>query len=702
MGPPQFEGNGECLVFDYGLTLKSGELFFASKSQSDGSEESAAGLYFRDTRFLRTFDVTLNDHPLEVLSVKNPGLDTATVYLTNPAVSDALGERVPGHQLSIIASFRLDDQLSVTIDMHSFYSRPFIGVLKIELDADFRDLFDVRGFRRVHRGTRSPIENDHLPLFFGYRGVDGVPASTTVDIENRDGVQVNLLDTGGAGVELSLNLQPGESVVKKLSVTPHSPVQPDRAPEMPIERSAQVRTGHLQLDNVLAQAERDLEGLDTPFAEGTMPAAGIPWFVAPFGRDSLIVGLQTLHLRPSSAIGTLQVLATLQGTKEDPITDEQPGKILHEVRYGEMARAKEIPHRPYYGTVDATPLFAWLVAEASIWTGDDAVWENFKPHAKRALEWVETFGDVDGDGLVEYPTQTQSSAHISHKVWKDSHDSLHYANGRPGTGLIAAVEVQGYVFAAYDRLSVAASMFGDVEWSRALRERAKRTRDNVEDTFWLEAEGFYAQALDGEKQPIGAISSNPGHLLFAGLPSSERAAKVAARLTASDMSCGWGIRTLSALMPTYNPMSYHNGSVWPHDNSLAIAGLYKYGLRQEAESIVEALLRATNVNPDSRLPELYCGYEFTGGDHEKPVAYPVSCNPQAWASGAFPLIVRSMLGLTVDPESRSLRLAPQLPAWIEAVELSNIHVLGTSGSIRLARSESGFEVSAAELSLSRA
>ncbi len=423
-----------------------------------------------------------------------------------------------------------------------------------------------------------------------------------------------------------------------------------------------------------------------------MPAAGIPWFVAPFGRDSLIVGLQTLHLRPESALGTLQVLATLQGNEVVRETEEEPGKILHEMRYGEMARAREIPHRPYYGTVDATPLFAWLVAEAALWTGDAEVWRRFKPHAERALQWCEEYGDLDGDGLIEYSTATQSSAHISHKVWKDSHDSLHYPDGRPVTGLIAAVEVQGYLFAAYDRLAIAAGQFGDVEWGQWLRERAEAVRATVESQFWLEDEGYYAQALNGEKQPIGSISSNPGHLLFAGLPAPERAQRVAARMISSDLDSGWGLRTLSAASASYNPMSYHNGSVWPHDNSLAIAGLYRYGLANEGARLVDGLLAAATADPKLRLPELYCG--FPRGDADTaPVAYPVSCSPQAWAAGALPLIVRAMLGLQFDLDTKCLTANPHLPNWLNKIEITGVRVGGATGALSISRAGGGYDVS---------
>jgi glycogen debranching enzyme len=668
-------------VFDYGLTLKAGELFFASNSLSDGNQESAAGLYFRDTRFLNEFTVMLNGAPLEMLLVKSTALNRALVYLTNPAISDARDERIPGHQLSIVAEIELSDRLTVTFTVHNYRASPFAGVLSIVLDADFRDLFDVRGFRRDQRGVRLPVATAHLPIYFGYRGTDGVPASTTVGVGELSDARVLLNEGTGATLEISLDVPPASEVQHTLMIVPSAPDQPDRVAPAASERSATTRTGNELLDAVLAQSARDLEGLDTPFAQGTMPAAGIPWFVAPFGRDSLIVGLQTLHLRPESAVGTLQVLAALQGTCADPITNEQPGKILHEVRYGEMARTKEIPHRPYYGSIDATPLFAWLVAEASIWTGDELVWNTFRPHAERALAWIETDGDVDGDGLVEYPTHIQSSAHISHKVWKDSFDSLHYTDGRPGIGSIAAVEVQGYVFAAYSRLADAAEMFGDADWALTLRDRAEQIRRTVEEKFWLEDVGFYAQALDGEKRPIGAISSNPGHLLFAGLPSAERAARVAERLTSPEMSSGWGIRTLSTAMASYNPMSYHNGSVWPHDNSLAVAGLYRYGLREAAESVVNGLLGAVEFDPDGRLPELYCGYPRTGTTRERPVAYPVSCNPQAWASGTFPLIVRAMLGLQVDPATKSLQVKPQLPEWISSIEISGMHVLGKTEKV---------------------
>lgn len=688
-------------MFDYGLTLKSGELFFASNTQSDGNQESAAGLYFRDTRFLSEFSVALNGSPLEMLAVKSSNLDRTLVYLTNPAIADAHGERIPGHQLSVIASIELSDRLTATFTVHNYHPGSFSGTLAVALDADFRDLFDVRGFRRDARGVRLPVETTHLPMYFGYRGVDGVPASTSIDVSDRGSANVRLGEGMRATIEIELDIPAGAEALHTITIIPAAPEQRNRVSASAVTPSAKIHTGHNVLDAVLAQAARDLEGLDTPFAQGTMPAAGIPWFVAPFGRDSLIVGLQTLHLRPASALGTLQVLASLQGAKEDPMTDEQPGKILHEVRYGEMARTMEIPHRPYYGTVDATPLFAWLVAEASMWTGDEQVWNTFKPHAVRALEWIETYGDVDGDGLIEYPTSTQSSAHISHKVWKDSWDSLHYPDGRPGSGLIAAVEVQGYVYAAYTRLADAAERFGDASWAASLRERAGRVRAEVEEKFWLEADGFYAQALDSDKQPIGAISSNPGHLLFAGLPSAERAARMAARLVSPEMSSGWGIRTLSTSMASYNPMSYHNGSVWPHDNSLIAAGLYRYGLREAAETIVTGLLRAAEFDPDWRLPELYCGYPRTGDVHERPVAYPVSCNPQAWASGAFPLIIRAMLGLHVASETPVLRIDPQLPDWLDAVTISDLHVLGANGSISVSRSEHSFDIVANGVTISK-
>jgi glycogen debranching enzyme len=431
--------------------------------------------------------------------------------------------------------------------------------------------------------------------------------------------------------------------------------------------------------------------LQTSFPHGRLTAAGIPWFVAPFGRDSLIAGLQTLHIAPGYATDTLRTLAALQGDTTDAFREEEPGKILHEMRYGEMARLGEIPHTPYFGSVDATPLFVMLFAETVRWTADEAFYRELLPNVQRALEWIERCGDRDGDGLVEYTTLTADAAHIAHQGWKDSHDSLHDIAGRPCSGTIALVEVQGYVHAAYRWLSELAELYGDASWAADLRARSERIRCLVEEQFWLPDAGYYAQALDEEKDAVAAISSNSGHLLYCGLPSVERGRAVAARLRQADLDSGWGVRTLAAGMAAYNPMSYHNGSVWPHDNSLIAAGLARYGEVGGLERIASALFSAAERLPDRRLPELYCG--FPRDEHAAaPVPYPVSCSPQAWAAGAAPLLVRAMLGLEVDVKRAVLRVAPALPAWLGHVRIEGLEALGSRFDLTVERDGAGYRV----------
>jgi glycogen debranching enzyme len=363
------------------------------------------------------------------------------------------------------------------------------------------------------------------------------------------------------------------------------------------------------------------------------------------------------------------------------------------MRYGEMARLGEIPHTPYYGSVDATPLFVMLFAETVRWTPDEALYRELLPHAKRALRWIEEWGDRDGDRLVEYATRLEGGTHIIHQGWKDSHDSLHHLDGRPVSGNIALVEVQGYVYAAYSWLAEAAELFGEAAWAAELRERAADVQRIVEERFWLPDAGYYAQAIDTEKRPVEAISSNPGHLLFCGLPAPERARAVAARLRRPDLDSGWGVRTLSTEMVTYNPMSYHNGSVWPHDNSLIAAGLGRYGETDGMERIASAIFAAARRFPERRLPELYCGFARNEGDAaDAPVPYPVSCSPQAWAAGSAMLLVRELLGLRPNPHHERLRVAPTFPEWLHRVRLEGVQALGQTFDLDVERDASEYRV----------
>ncbi len=708
-------------MLDDNLVLKSDELYLVGDISTDGSGERATGLYLRDTRHLSQFRVTLNGTRLDRLSAHVHDAASATVTTTNSLIRLPDGAILHPHQLVLEQAVTLHDGIQLTVTLQNFSSMTLPLSLGFEFASDFRDLFDIRGFRRDRRGECLAPRLEERTVVLGYRGLDDQVVETAVTFDRPasvalrriaadrhddlvpllpgfDEVGLEPAQSGepGAMATFDILLSPGERWELQTSIRPHPAGERAIAAtsssrtQVP-QDGATVTTDDPFFNRVLARCEADLASLLTTFPEGALPAAGIPWYVAPFGRDSLIVGLQTYHLRPRQAAGTLRVLAALQGDTIDETREEEPGKILHEMRYGEMARRGEVPHSPYFGTVDATPLFVWLFAETVAWTADDDLYRDLLPNVRRALEWIERHGDKDGDGLVEYRTDSHGVGHITHQVWKDSFDSLHYPDGRPATGWIAAVEVQGYLYASFARLAEVVAAQGDASWAAELRAKAESVRQKVEREFWLEQEGYYAQALGHDKQPVGAISSNPGHLLICGLPSADRAARVAERLRMPDLDSGWGIRTLSSAMATYNPMSYHNGSVWPHDNSLIAAGLFRYGEAPAGGRVAEALLSAAQTYPLERLPELYCGFARRRGANDAPVNYPVSCSPQAWASGALPLIVRAMLGLRVDVGRRRLVVSPVFPEWLNDVTIRNMRILGRTGSLTVRRVESGYK-----------
>jgi glycogen debranching enzyme len=716
-------------VLHQDLVLKHNELYLVGESQSDGSGERATGLYARDTRFLDSWDLRINGVPLEPLDARVLGPDRAVVVGANgPLAADGVEITEPVRPLTIAVEqdVELGADLRVRIRLGNFSGHALPLTVSLEVGGDFRDIFDIRGFPRHLRGgvyLPSIWQDNALTLGFTDRcgatagllvrfseppsltipspaedepeaepivllpGFDHVGEAQLLPPPPRDTAFFPLTLEAGASWELLVTLAPVPAGEQPIAAVDSAPGRGDRG------RVTRITTDRPEINRVLDRAADDLAMLHTSFQDGRLTAAGIPWFVAPFGRDSLISSLQTLHLTPDRAIETLRTLAALQGRTLDPFREEEPGKILHEMRYGEMARLGEIPHRPYYGSIDATPLFVMLFAETVRWTADETLYRDLLPHVRRALEWIEHWGDRDGDLLVEYSTQSSESAHIVHQGWKDSHDSLHDADGQPVSGNIALVEVQGYVFAAYSWLAEIVAHYGDEAWAADLRERSIAVRHLVEERFWLPEEHYYAQALDGEKRPVAAISSNSGHLLYCGLPSPERGRLVAARLRGRDLDSGWGVRTLGTCMSTYNPMSYHNGSVWPHDNSLIAAGLGRYGESGGLAVIASALFAAAEQLPDHRLPELYCGFarhEEAIGD--APVPYPVSCSPQAWAAGAAPLLMRAMLGLEADPAKGMLRVAPAFPDWLSRVRIDGLEALGHRLDLEVVRDAAGYRV----------
>jgi len=705
------------------IVLKSGELYLVGNISTDGSRERATGLYLRDTRHLSRFRVTINDMEPELLSAFPRNATHGAIISANPHLRCNNGEVVLAQQILLEQSIMLDDRLRVTFTVQNFHRSAVALTLKMETAADFRDLFDVRGFPRSDRGTWRVPRLDDREITFGYTSLDGLIAETRITfdrdphfVRRRLATDLNKgMDPILPGTEelpfahetrkmpevlamFDVTLEPQECWLLSVEVIPIPACGPPIVGTVPRDSTpALVQSNNRTFNKLMLRCRQDLEALQTSFPDGALPAAGIPWFVAPFGRDSVIAGLQTLPLYPERSVGILRVLAALQGTKIDAVREEQPGKILHEMRYGEMARLGEVPHSPYYGSIDATPLWLWLFAETVAWTGDEDLFRELLPNARLAVDWIQRFGDVDGDGLVEYLGTAHTRGYITHQVWKDSYDSLNHADGAPVSGPVAAVEVQGYVYAAYRKLAEVCSEFNEVEWATELRQRAEAIRCLVEDQFWLPALEFYAQALDGAKQPVKVLSSNPGHLLMCELPSQDRAERLMRRMLQADLNSGRGIRTLSSEAITYNPMSYHNGSIWPHDNSMIGAGFFRYREWEAGHAITTALFDVAQEEDLFRLPELYCGFGRHGNYEEAVVPYPVSCSPQAWAAGAMPLLVCSMLGMEVDLKSRRLTLSPSLPKWLDEITIYDLTVLGSRGSLIVRRAGSGCAIESATL-----
>jgi len=521
------------------------------------------------------------------------------------------------------------------------------------------------------------------------------PAQAFGPIDNRSDDQV--LSGGSVRFTWELSLEPGERHELGWTIWPTTTETSDRRaaddrpatlfPEPPRvtgddgagayhawgRGTTAIQTDHELFNLTLNRSLADLRLLinDGPGPDQRYVAAGVPWFATLFGRDALISSFQSLAFRPQIAVETLEVLAAYQATESDDWRDADPGKILHELRTGEMALAGELPHTPYYGSIDSTPLWLILFAATYDWTGDKAFVDKLWPNALRALEWIDRYGDLDGDGFVEY--ERRSSRGLVNQGWKDSGDCIRDRHGTLATVPVALAEVQGYVFDAKRRIAELAAMRGDETLAARLRSEAEVLRRRFEDAYWVEDERYYAMALDGAKRQMDAFGSNAGQCLWSGIASPARARDVADRLMSPAMFSGWGIRTYAADQPGYNPIGYHTGSVWPHDTSLIAAGLKRYGFDEESNRLVGHVFQAAQHFPDFRLPELFCGFDR---DHSAlPVPYPVACSPQAWAAGASFLFVETMLGLRAKAGQHELELHhPKLPDWLGKVTLTNLRV----------------------------
>ena len=675
--------------------LKHGDTFAVFDGHGDvtpaGNREQ--GLYHRGTRHLSLYVLHLEGHAPTLLnaSVRQDN-SVLRVDLTNPDFA-LDGCTIPHGTLHLArAVFVYDGVLYKRLSVRSFHGAPLDLTLTLHLAADFADIFEVRGTVRARRGEALAPEVEADRLVLGYRGLDGVVRRTRLTFAPAPNAltgtearfRVHLPPHRAVDLEVAVACEEVDAATgrrKAPSANGHGGTASGafeaaraRVAEQVARRLAEachVTTSNDQFNAWLGRSLADLNMLLTRVPEGYYPYAGIPWFSTVFGRDGLLTALMALWVNPEVARGVLGFLAATQADAEDPARDAEPGKILHELRHGEMAALGEIPFGQYYGSVDATPLFVLLAGAYYAHTGDLAFVERLWPHLERALAWIDDYGDADGDGFVEYARNAADG--LVQQGWKDSDDSVFHDDGRLAPGPIALCEVQGYVFAAKRHAAALARALGHRDRARRLEDDAERLRAAFLDAFWCEDLGTFALALDGEKRPCRVRSSNAGQVLLSGLADEARARRVAETLFAPDGFSGWGLRTLSARERRYNPMSYHNGSVWPHDNALVGAGLGRYGLREEVLTLLRAFFDASRYDPLQRLPELFCG--FTRQDGSAPTRYPVACSPQAWATTVPFQLLQAALGLEVRGAERRVRfLRPRLPDFLDRVSIANLQV----------------------------
>ncbi|HKU62169.1 MAG TPA: glycogen debranching N-terminal domain-containing protein [Gemmatimonadales bacterium] len=675
------------------LVLKHDRHFLLVNAHGDIVPAGACslGLYRDDTRVLSHYALRLAGGPPALLSAQIPCAYTAQIDL---AVNDRIFGGDPWDPRNVIHLRRellLADRLRERLTLVSYLRAPIEYTIELAIGCDFADIFEVRGWKREQRGRYFAPRPEGDRVVFSYEGRDGLLLESAIRFATPP------TELSGSVARWRVHLEGDRRVELEWEVVAGEADRPATVASSTFDaqrstldvtyhdwrtRCTRWTTSLGAFDALLDRAVDDLRALHVEVDGDRVLSAGIPWYSTIFGRDAIIASLQTLPLRPSIARETLRYLARRQGEREDPYTEEQPGKILHELRRGEMARSGEIPHVPYYGSIDATPLWLVLLHETWRWTGDTALVRELLPAAERALAWIDRFGDLDGDGFVEYART--SAKGLVNQGWKDSGDGVPYPDGTLPAPPIALVEVQGYVHDAKVRSAELYQIAGRLDRAAALRREAAELRDRIRADFWDDDLGTFALALDGAKRPVRTATSNAGHLLWSRVPTVAQGERLRERFLQADFFSGWGVRTLSAAHPVFNPMSYHDGSVWPHDNALLVLGLSLYGHARAAVPVVRAVYEAGAGAAFQRLPELYCG--LSRGTGARPVGYPVSCSPQAWASGALFMMLQALLGLYPDAPAGVLHVRdPVLPDFLDHLTLENLSVGGSRVALQFRR-----------------
>ncbi len=692
VGPPQ-------------IAIHQGQTFLVSEPDSSIRFPSDKGLYFLDTRLISAWSIYANGEPWVLLNGGAVTYYSARTFLTNPAITTQQGV-IPPRTLGLEISRSISGGMHEDIDLTNHGRQTVQFQLEVSVRCDFADIFEVKSNNIVRRGRiETRWSEDRQVLVNLY--TNGAFARS-VRISPRRQSSRPLYANGRLSFEIIL--KPGETWHTCLLYDLMDGERPASAPDLcsadaesseHAEKMAdwlanvtKLTTSNEEFYRLYRQALEDMAALRLPLGDTDhmvfLPAAGLPWFIAPFGRDSLIVSLQNLLIHPGFARGAITVLGALQSHVDDPHRDAEPGKILHEIRYGELAFFKLIPHTPYYGTADATPLY--LVTLHAAWraTGDRSLLEANIATAEGCLEWIEKYGDRDGDGFQEY--QTRSDVGYENMAWKDSGNCVVYPDGSLVKGPKALCELQGYVYDAWLRMADVFRELGQPERAAALRAKAAALYERFNEAFWDEDFGFYAFCLDGDKKKVLTVASNVGHCLACGIIRPDRAQRVVERMMQPDMWTGWGIRTLSARNPAFNPYDYQTGSVWPHDNGIAALGFKRYGFDAEAAAVAHDISRAASSFQFNQLPELYAGN--TKQDGNFPVQYLGANVPQAWAAGATFMLLQSVLGVALDGHSGKLFIDPALPPWLPDVTLTDLVVGRQTFDLRFWREggETRFEV----------
>lgn len=682
------------------LLLKGGALFLVAGRDGDidAQRNREHGLYFHDTRYLDRAVLRLNGRRPVTLKATAGAADRAVSLLANPRlrVRDTVIEK---GALVIRRERTLSNRMEESISVQNFANEEVQFPLELTFAARFETMFKIRGAAQGRRGVLHRPRWEDGELVFSYSGADGRLRTTRLSFDPVPEVRDN------ATVRYRLTLAPGREATIRVTATVGD-AGSGKLEVHPILTHTrhfgqlEVRSSNDLFVRVLKRSFDDLELLVTREQGRTFFAAGVPWFVALFGRDSLITALQVLAYDQSVVANTLRLLASYQGSHTDPWREEQPGKILHELRVGEDTNLHEVPHGPYYGSVDATPLFVALLGEYVHWTGDRSLWHSLRPNVERALEWIDLYGDSDGDGLVDY--QSRSPGGLANQGWKDSANAIVNRDGSLAKPPIALIEVQGYVYRAKLAAAWLYRLEGDLARAGRLEQEALRLRQLVAERFWMPRRRFLAVAIQQGGRRVESLTSNAGHALWAGIALPEHAREVARRLLSPGFFNGWGIRTLARGEPGYDPNDYQVGSVWPHDNSLIMAGLRRYGFDEAAIRVFTGIFEAAAGSPGHRLPEVLTGH--ARGRHAHPLNYPVACYPQAWSAGTIPYMISTALGLEGDATRHRLAICrPVLPDWLDDVSLHGLRVgeatvdlefkrVGQRAAVRVLSATSGLAV----------